>query len=127
MESLSKAARSLGVVGRPGNLFDCPYVLQGCFNAYDLPNLEYCASMWMLSVKSHLSLLDSVVCSADKLCDGELSCLGHRKKVSVLCLLYKIYHRADHSSHEYLYHFIATNNRRGSTALCELGLVIPHC
>ena len=34
-------------------------------------------------------LLDSIVRSAEELCEGELCCLGHRRKVSALCLLYE--------------------------------------
>ena len=49
--------------------------------------------------------------------------------VSALCCsLYKIYHRADHSSlHEYLHHFDAACNTKASAALCELALMIPRC
>ena len=56
----------------------------------------------MSFVESHLSLLDSVVHSADTLCEDELCCLRHRRKGSAFCLLYKIHHRADHSLHEYV-------------------------
>ena len=52
--------------------------------------------MWILSAESHLGLLDSVVRSAERLCEDELCWLGHRKMASVLCLLYEIYHRVDH-------------------------------
>ena len=40
---VSKAAKSLGVVRRARKLFYCRRVLKSCFNAYVLPNLEYCA------------------------------------------------------------------------------------
>ena len=48
----------------------------------------------MSSAEYHLSLLDSVVRSEERLCEGELCCLGHRMKVNTLFLLHKIYHRA---------------------------------
>ena len=35
----------------------------------------------MPSAKFHLSLLDSVVSNAEKLCEGEICCLWHRRKV----------------------------------------------
>ena len=41
--------------------------------------------------ESYLSLLNNVVRSAERLCEGEL-CSGNRRKGSALCLLYKIYH-----------------------------------
>ena len=46
--------------------------------------------------------------------------LGHRKKVNALCLLYEIYHRAGHSTKDYLNHFFAKRNTRASAALDEL-------
>ena len=49
---------------------------------------------WRLAGKSHLGMLDGVVRSAETLCEGELCCLGHRRKVNELCLLYEIYHRS---------------------------------
>ena len=80
----------------------------------------------MSSAEFHLSLLDRVVCSAKRLCEGELCCLGHRK-VSALCLLYEIYHTADHALHKYLHNFVASPITRASAALGELVLVIPRC
>ena len=50
-----------------------------------------------------------------------------QKEGQSLCLLYEIYHRADHPLHEYLHHFVAARNTRGSAAVCELVLVIPRC
>ena len=84
-------------------------------------------SLWMPSAESHLSLLNSVGRSAERFCEGELCCFGHRRKTSVLCLLYKIYHRADDLLHEYVHHFVAARNISASAALCELALVIPRC
>ena len=95
-EVVSKAARSLGIVRRAGKLFNCPRGLKSYFNAYVLFNLEYCACVWMSSADSHLIWLESVVRSAERLCEGDLCYLGHRKKVSVLCLLHEIYHKAGH-------------------------------
>ena len=117
---------------QPGILASCaeqeiihsPCVLKSCFNASVLSNLEYCAPVWMSPAESHLSLRDRVVRSADRLCENELCCLGHRKGVSALCLLYKIYHL---SLHEYLQYFVSARNTRASDALCELAFVIPRC
>ena len=92
--------------------------------------MEYCASVWMLSVESvesHLGLLDSIVRSAERLCEGKLCCLGHRRKVSALCFLYKIYHRVDRPMNEYLNNFVAACDTRASAALGKLALVIPRC
>ena len=66
---------------RVGKLFGCSCMLKSCFNIYVLSSLEYCAPMWMSSVKSHLDLMDSIDRSAERLREGELYCLGHRRKV----------------------------------------------
>ena len=84
-EVVSKAARNLGVVRLAGKWFDCLRVLKGCFNAYILSSLEYCAPVSMSSTDSHLRLLNSIVRSAERLCEGELCSLGHRRKVNALC------------------------------------------
>ena len=76
---------------------------------------------------AQLGLLDSIVCGEERLCEGEIYYLEHRRKVSTLCLLYKIYHRAGHLINEYLNHFVAFRNVIASSALGELALAIPRC
>ena len=78
----------------------------------------------MSSTEFLLCLLDNIVRSSEGLCEGELCCSGHRRKVSALCLLYKIYQRVDHRMKEYMHHFIAARDTRASAALGELALVI---
>ena len=70
-EVVSKAARSLGVVPRLGKLFDCSRVLNNCFNAYILSNLEYYAPGRMSSAGSNLSFLDRVVRRPERGWDGD--------------------------------------------------------
>ena len=125
-EVMSKAAKSLGAVRRAGKV-DCLLVLKSCFNAYVLSNLEYCALVQISSTESHLTLLDSVVRSAETLYEDGLCCLGHKKKVSALRLIYDIYHRVYNPLNGYLNHFVAARNARASAALSELALVIPCC
>ena len=115
-EVVTNAVKSLYVVRRAGKLIDCPRVLKSCLNAYVLSSLEYCASVLMSSAESYLGLRGSIICSGERLCEGDLCYLGHRMKVSTLCFLHKIYYIADHPMHEYLQTF--------SAALCELALVI---
>ena len=62
-----------------------------------------------MSAESYLSLLDSVVRSAERLCEDELCCLRHRRKARALCLVYKICFRTDHSLHEYLQIFFVSS------------------
>ena len=66
-EVVSKAAWSMGVVCRAGKLFDCPRLLKSSFNAYVMFTLEYCAPVWKLSAESDFGLLDSIVCSVERL------------------------------------------------------------
>ena len=83
--------------------------------------------VWISSAESHLSLIDSVVCSAERLCEGKLFRLGQRKRVSALRVLYESYHIADHLLHEYLHHLVVARNSRVAAALDELAVVISRC
>ena len=74
-----------------------------------------------------VGVLDDIVRSAKRLCEGEISCLGHRRKVSALCWLYKIYHREEHPMNGYLNSFVANRNFRVSASLGKLALVILRC
>ena len=85
---VSKAAKNLKVVRRAGKLFDYLRALKGCFYAYVLSNLKYCASVWMSSTESHLNLLDSIVRNAERLCERKLCCFGAQKKG--LCLVFTL-------------------------------------
>ena len=105
-EVVSKAARSLGVVPKTGKLFDCPRVIKSCFNAYVLAKLEYFATVCMSSTESQLSSVDRVFRSAERLCERELCCLGHRNRANASCLLCKIYNRTNPHLHEYLHNFL---------------------
>ena len=101
-------------------------MLTSCLNAYVLSSLECCAPVRMSSTESHLGLIDSIGRSVERLCEGELSCLAHRRKVRALCLLYKIYH-VDHHMNGYLNDFVATRNTRASASQGEFALVLPRC
>ena len=74
----------------------------------------------MSSTESHLGLLVRVVRIAESLFEGDLCCVGNRRRLSAWCLLYKIYPRAGHPLHEYLHQFVAARNTRASAALSEL-------
>ena len=76
-------------------------------------------------MESHLGTLDSFVPGAERLCEGELCCLGHIRKISALCLLCKIYHKVDHPMNKYLKHFVAACNTRASAAVNDVDFVDP--
>ena len=73
----------------------------------------------MSSAKCHLDFLDNNARSAERLCKSELCCLGHRTRVSAMCLLCKIYHRVDHPMNEYQNYFVAPCSTRTSVVLEE--------
>ena len=52
---------------------------------------------------------------------------GAQKEGSALCLLYAIYHRANHHMNEYLNLIVAVRNTRVSSVIDEFALVIPLC
>ena len=65
----------------------------------------------------------SIVHSAEGLCEGKLCCLGHRRKVSAMCLLYGINHRVNHQMNEYLKPFVSAHNTRAAVSwLCDPAL-----
>ena len=66
----------------------------------------------VVSGESRLGMLDRIVRSAERLCEGELYCLARRGKISALCLLYELYHRVDHSMNGYLNSFVAARQWR---------------
>ena len=70
---------------------------------------------------------NSIVSSAERLCEGEPCCLRHRRKVSTLGLLNEIYHRVQHPMNECLNHLVAARYTRVSAALGELALVVLRC
>ena len=74
-----------------------------------------------------MGLLDSIVRSAERLCEGDVCCLEHRRKISALCLFCEIYHRVDHLMNEYLNHIVAARNTRASSDLGELALMTSRC
>ena len=131
---MSKATSSLGIVRRAGKVFNCLRVLKSCFISYLLCSLDKRyesptehTPVWMSSAKSFLGLLDSIFRSAERLCEGELCCLRHRKVISALGLLDKIYDRVDYRMNEYLNYFVAARNTRATAALDELVLVMSRC
>ena len=74
-----------------------------------------------------MGLLDTIRLIAERLCEVELCCLGHRKKVNGLCLLYKNYHRLVHPMNEYLNCFVVARNTGASATLGEFALMIKRC
>ena len=74
-------------------------VLLKCFNSFILPCLEYCSPVWSSAADSHLKLLDkNLRCCKFLIPDLNIS-LPHRRSVSSLCMLYKIFNNPSHPLH----------------------------
>ena len=70
-----------------------------CFNSFILPSLEYCAPVWASAADSHLKLLDNNLNAIKFLMPNLKTDLWHRRQISSLCLLHKIYHAPNHPLH----------------------------
>ena len=83
-------------------MFGDESVLLKCYNAFLLPCLEYCSPVWCSAADSHLKLLDRVMSSIKFMLPNINVDLCHRRKVSSLCLLHKIYYNNKHPLHSFL-------------------------
>ena len=99
------------------------------FRSYVLSRLEYCAPVWVSAASEHLRLLDAVVRRAEALCGRRtLCCLDHRRRVSVLCMLYKIFQNVAHPLNSLLTPFVYARLTRAAVAAHEYCLTRPrHC
>ena len=92
----SSVAQNIGLLRKSYKIFGDPSVLRNCFNSFILPCLEYCFPAWSSVAASHLKLLDR----NERVCkflipDLEVD-LWHRRSVSSLCMLHKIFHNPRH-------------------------------
>ena len=88
----SSVAQKIGLLRKSFKIFGDPSVLKKCFNTFILPCLEYCAPAWASAANCHLHLLDRNVRSCEFLVPDLKVDLKHRRAVSSLCMLYKIFH-----------------------------------
>jgi hypothetical protein len=106
-EVVTSSSRALGIMRKAGKIFQNPDVLETCFRSYVLSRLEYCAPVWGSTVSCHLRLLDGVVHKAAVLCRATTLCeLSHRRNVSFLYMLYKIYANGSHHLNRFLVRFV---------------------
>ena len=92
----STVAQKIGLLRKSFKIFGDPSIVKRCFNSFILPCLEYCAPAWSSAADSHLKLLDRNVRSCQFMIPDLEIDLGHRRVVSSLCMLYKIYHNPRH-------------------------------
>ena len=77
-------------------------ILKNCFNAFILPCFEYCAPVWCSAADCHLNLLDKNLRAIKFLIPDLKVNLWHRRAISSLCILFKIFNDADHPLHNEL-------------------------
>ena len=98
----SSIAQKLGLLRKSFKIFGDPSILMKCFNAFILPCFEYCSPVWFSAADSHLKLLDRNL-NAFKFLTPDLKVdLWHRRSISCLCMLFKIYHNPRHPLHSEL-------------------------
>ena len=74
-------------------------VLLQCFNSFILPCLEHCSHDWSSAADSHLKLLNGNLRACKLLIPNLTISLQHRRFISSLCMLYKIFHNPSHPLH----------------------------
>ena len=92
----SSVAQKTGLRRKSYEIFGDPSVLRKCFNSFILPCLEYCSPVWSSAAASHLKLLDRNVRACKFLIPDLEVDLWHRRSVSSLCMLHKIFHNSRH-------------------------------
>ena len=95
----SSVSQKVGILRKSIRMFGDEAIIAKCFNSFILPCLEYCSPVWSSGADSHLKLLDRVMSSAKFILPSINVDLWHRRKVSSLCLLHKMYYNDKHPLH----------------------------
>ena len=95
----SSIAQKIGILRKSFKIFGDQSVLKNCFNSFILPCFEYCSPVWSSAADSHLKLLDRNLNAIKFLIPDLRTNLWHRRSISSLCMLYKIYHNPEHPMH----------------------------
>ena len=92
----SLVAQKIGLLRKSFRNFGNHDVLLRCFNSFILSSLEYCSPVWSSAADSHLKLLDKNLRACKFLIPNLAISLQHRRFISSLCMLYKIFHNPSH-------------------------------
>ena len=95
----SLIAQRLGLLRKSFKIFNDHSVLLKCFNSFILSYFEYCSPVWTSAAESHLKLLDRNLNGCRFLIPELDIDLWHRRSISCLCMLFKIYHNPEHPLH----------------------------
>ena len=98
----SSVAQKIGLLRKSFTIFGDYDVLLKCFNPFILPCLEYCSPVWSSAADSHLKLLDRNLQVCKFLIPNLTISLQHRRCISSLCMLYKIFHNPSNPFHSEL-------------------------
>ena len=97
LRAMSKSvSQKLGLLRKSLKIFGDQSILMKCFNSFILPCFEYCSPVWSSAADSHLKLLDRNLNGCKFLIPNLRTDLWHRRSVSSLCMLHKIYHNPEH-------------------------------
>ena len=98
----SLIAQKLGKLRKSFKIFNDQSILRKCFYSFILPCFEYCSPVLSLAADSHLRLLNRNL-NACKFLIPDLNVdLCHRRSISSLCMLYKIFHNPERPLHSEL-------------------------
>ena len=98
----SSVAQKIGLLRKSFRIVWDHDVLLICFNSFILPCLEYCSPVWSSAADSHLKLLDNNLRACKFLIPNLTISLQHRRFISSLCMLNKIFHNPPHPLHSEL-------------------------
>ena len=99
---LSVFAQKLGLMTKSYKRFGDPRGLLKCFSSFILSCFEYCSPVWFSAADSHLKLFDRNLNACKFLIPDLNTDLWHRRSISCLCMLFKIYHNLAHPLHSEL-------------------------
>ena len=102
IRSTSSVAQKMGLLRKSFRIFGDHDALLKCFNSFIFLCLEYCSPVWSSAADSHLKLLDRNLQACKFLIPNLTISLQHRRFISFLCMLYKIFHNPSHPLHSEL-------------------------
>ena len=98
----SSVAQKIGLLRKSLKIFGDQAILIKCFNSFILPCLEYCSPVWSSAADVHLKLLDKNLRACKFLIPDLKVDLWHRRSISSLCMLFKIFQNPGHPLHSEL-------------------------
>ena len=114
----SSVARKIGLLRKSFRIFGDHDVLLKCFNSFILPCLEYFSPVWSSAADSHLKLFNNNIQTCKFLIPNLTISLHHRRFISPLCMLYKIFRNPSHPLHSELPNFFCPRRvTRGSLSI----------